>query len=292
MPDGDFFWNACRTYTAFSNRTVYTSIRVSVVRLDDLQDARTKPLPRLRRRRGTAELRDTESVPHVFLDRRRKAQEIALGGPDPVQRLLVGSRDTSHVTLSQFWYNHASCMSVDPRLDVLPTFQITTITPGTETTLVGGIFSRPESVAVGNRGWLFVSETESSIADIITLGGGAAGLDIPNWSMTRHIQEAAVLPWLDARWQARDLAFLLDDTKEWRRVQYRPTDAVVFAKPTMRCGQCGWTGSAGADMSTCPKCSGTLSEQVIFGNQEAAFRSTLTRASLRLGPDSGTMITA
>src|SRR5215204_3327847 len=25
MPDGDFFWNACRTYTAFSNRTVYTA---------------------------------------------------------------------------------------------------------------------------------------------------------------------------------------------------------------------------------------------------------------------------
>src|SRR5438034_5790036 len=25
MPDGDFFWNECRTYTAFSNRTVYTA---------------------------------------------------------------------------------------------------------------------------------------------------------------------------------------------------------------------------------------------------------------------------
>src|SRR5688572_5964789 len=25
MPDGDFFWNACSTYTAFSNRTVYTA---------------------------------------------------------------------------------------------------------------------------------------------------------------------------------------------------------------------------------------------------------------------------
>jgi hypothetical protein len=48
------------------------------VRLDDLQDARTEPLPRLRRERGTAELRDTESVAHVLLDRRRNAQEIAL----------------------------------------------------------------------------------------------------------------------------------------------------------------------------------------------------------------------
>jgi hypothetical protein len=78
MPDGDFFWNAWRTYTAFSNRTVYRSIRVSVVRLDDLQHARTEPLPGLRCRRSTAELRDTESVAHVLLDRRRKAQEIAL----------------------------------------------------------------------------------------------------------------------------------------------------------------------------------------------------------------------
>src|SRR5829696_9759248 len=25
MPDGDFFWNVCRTYTAVSNRTVYTA---------------------------------------------------------------------------------------------------------------------------------------------------------------------------------------------------------------------------------------------------------------------------
>src|SRR6185436_18036983 len=69
---------------------------VSVVRLDDLQNARTEPLPRLRRRRGTAELRDPESVAHVLLDRRRKAQEIALRGPDPVQRFLVGTQDTSH----------------------------------------------------------------------------------------------------------------------------------------------------------------------------------------------------
>jgi hypothetical protein len=100
MPDGDFFWNACRTYTAFSNRNrVHRSIRVSVVRLDDLQHARTEPLPRLRRRRGTAELRDTESVAHVLLDRRRKAQEIALRGPHPMQRFLVGSQDTSHLTI-------------------------------------------------------------------------------------------------------------------------------------------------------------------------------------------------
>ena len=85
------------------------------MRLDDLQHARTESLPRLRRRRGSTELRDAEGVPHVLLNRRGKAEEIALGGPDPVQRFLLGSRDTSHVILSQFWYNHASCMSVGPR---------------------------------------------------------------------------------------------------------------------------------------------------------------------------------
>src|SRR2546426_175906 len=35
-------------------------------------------------------------------------------------------------------------------------------------------------------------------------------------TMTRHLHEGAVLPWLDSRWQARDLAFLLDGTKEWQ----------------------------------------------------------------------------
>lgn len=163
-------------------------------------------------------------------------------------------------------------MSMDPRLDILPRFQVSEIRPGTETTLVTGIFSRPEYVAIEDRGWLFVSETESSIADIITLDDDAAGLDVPNWSMTDHLHEGAVLPWLDSRWQARDLAFLLDETREWQRVKYRATDAVGFAKKTLRCVQCGWTGSAtGTDLQTCPKCSSQLKEVEIFGNREAAF---------------------
>src|SRR5438876_12357465 len=40
------------------------SIRVSVVRFDDLRHARTGPLPRLCRRRRSAELRDAEGVSH------------------------------------------------------------------------------------------------------------------------------------------------------------------------------------------------------------------------------------
>jgi hypothetical protein len=36
------------------------------------------------------------SVPHVLLDHRWKAQKVALGRPDPVQRRLVGGRNTTH----------------------------------------------------------------------------------------------------------------------------------------------------------------------------------------------------
>src|SRR5262249_22122494 len=60
---------------------------------------RTETFPRLRRWRRSAELRDAESVPHVVLHRRGKAQKVALGRPDPVQRLLVGGRDTTHFTI-------------------------------------------------------------------------------------------------------------------------------------------------------------------------------------------------
>src|SRR5687768_11136417 len=78
---------------------IYGSIGVAVMRLYDLQNARTETLPRLRGRRCAAELCDPESVAHVLLDRRRKAQEIALGRPDPMQRSLVGSQDTSHLRI-------------------------------------------------------------------------------------------------------------------------------------------------------------------------------------------------
>ena len=71
---------------------VHRSIRLAVVRLDDLQHARPEPLPRLRCRHRSPELRDAEGITHVLLDRSGKAQKIALGGADPMQRFLVGSR--------------------------------------------------------------------------------------------------------------------------------------------------------------------------------------------------------
>ena len=142
-------------------------------------------------------------------------------------------------------------MSVDSRLDILPKFQIRAISPGAETTLVTGTFTRAECVAIEDRGWLFVSETESSIADILTLESKLAGLAVPNWSM---------------------VAFLLDGTREWQRIKYEATDAVVFAKKTLRCTECGWTGDvSGTPLQGCPKCSSKLKEVEIFGNREAAF---------------------
>src|SRR5262249_46546036 len=98
-------------------------------------------------------------------------------------------------------------MSTDPRLQILPQFQIRGITLGAESALITGPFSRIEGIAVGDRGWLFVSETESSIADIVTLDSESAGLDVRNWSMTDHLHQGAILPWLNWCWQARDLAF-------------------------------------------------------------------------------------
>jgi hypothetical protein len=163
-------------------------------------------------------------------------------------------------------------MTLDPRLDVLPKFHVRTIAQANaESMLVSGTFSRPEQIAFDDRGWLFVSETESTIADVVSVDGTGASLDVPNWAMTDHVHEGATLPWLDSRWQARDLAFLLDRTREWQLVKHKATDAVVFAKRVLRCEQCGWTGDVGAGLRACPKCSSDLKETEIFGNHEAAF---------------------
>jgi hypothetical protein len=162
-------------------------------------------------------------------------------------------------------------MTTDSRLEILPRFQVQVINRGIEAALITGTFSRVEGITVDARGWLFVSESESSIADVVTLQGQLAGLDVPNWSMTEHVRVGATLPWLDSRWQARDVAFLLDRAKEWQRVKYQATDAVVFAKKVLRCARCGWTGNPGAQLHVCPKCSNDLKDGEIFGNQEAAF---------------------
>jgi len=164
-------------------------------------------------------------------------------------------------------------MSLDPRLELLPRFHVRTVAPADEESmLVSGIFSRPEHIGLGDRGWLFVSETESSIADVVHFDEGSASLDVPNWSMSGHVQKDAVFPWRDQRWQARDVAFMLDKNRRWQRVNYKATDAVVFARNTLLCAKCGWTGDpARTGLPACPLCSGELKQVEIFGDQEAAF---------------------
>jgi hypothetical protein len=97
MPDGDFFWNVCRTYTAFSNRTVYTA-RYALPSCDSTISSTPGPRPFHGFAVGAVppNCAMPRAFTHVLFDARGKAQEIALGGPDPVQRFLVGSRDASH----------------------------------------------------------------------------------------------------------------------------------------------------------------------------------------------------
>src|SRR5207244_11000732 len=85
---------------AFSNGTVYTA-RYAFPSCDSTSSSTpgAEAFPWLRRRRGSTELSDAESVPHVVLDRRWKAQKVALRRPDPMQRLLVGSQNTTHFTI-------------------------------------------------------------------------------------------------------------------------------------------------------------------------------------------------
>jgi hypothetical protein len=75
---------------------------------------------------------------------------------------------------------------VNEKLDVLPRFLIQDIVAGDSNTFVDGAFSRRGAATVGDRGWLFVSETESTIGDIVALSDRAARLDVPNWSDARE----------------------------------------------------------------------------------------------------------
>ena len=78
------------------------SIRIALVRLDDLHHARTQPLPRFRRRGYASELRDAKGIPDVVLYPLRELEQIPLGRSDPVQRLLAHSQDAAHTRIIPF----------------------------------------------------------------------------------------------------------------------------------------------------------------------------------------------
>jgi hypothetical protein len=64
-------------------------------------------------------------------------------------------------------------MTLDSRLEVLPRFHVRTVAPANaESTVVSGMFSRPEEITIDDRGWLYVSETQLTIADVLSLDSG------------------------------------------------------------------------------------------------------------------------
>jgi hypothetical protein len=84
MPFGDFFWNACNTYRAFSNFTVYHCPEgVAPVIFDDLKNSRALAFPRLCLGMLPAKLRDAESNAHFVLHASGKSSRSFLA--DPIQ---------------------------------------------------------------------------------------------------------------------------------------------------------------------------------------------------------------
>src|SRR5437667_3302330 len=99
MPDGDFFWNACRTYTAFSNRTVYTA-RNAFPSCDSTTSRTPGPSPFQGFAVGAV-------PPNCAIPRALPMSSLTAAGKltksrfeDPTQcRFLVGSQDTSHLKI-------------------------------------------------------------------------------------------------------------------------------------------------------------------------------------------------
>jgi len=99
--DGDFSGTRGERTGLLEPNRVNGAIRVSVVRLDDLQYARTSPFT-ASPSSGPTELRNTEGVSHVFLTATGKLKKSRLEDPTQCSG-SVRSQDTSHHRLSQFW---------------------------------------------------------------------------------------------------------------------------------------------------------------------------------------------
>jgi hypothetical protein len=132
------------------------------------------------------------------------------------------------------------------KLDILPRFTIRNISPvKDDSVVIEGTFTRPDQIAVGDSGWLFATDSDWPLADVMSKEEHAARLRVMSSSITSPLETGTSLPWLSDRWNARDVAFLMDSTKRWRRVEYHATDMVVFGQK--------------------------FSGEEIFGNQEAVF---------------------
>ena len=116
MPDGDFFWNACKTYTAFSNRTVYTA-RYAFPSCDSRISNTPGPSPL----RGFAvgavppNCAMPRALPMSSLTAAGKLIKSRLEDPIQCRGFSSAARTRRTLSLSQFWYNHASARSSDFR---------------------------------------------------------------------------------------------------------------------------------------------------------------------------------
>ena len=160
---------------------------------------------------------------------------------------------------------------MNSKLDVLPRFTIRNISPVStpeDNVIVDGTFAPAERIRAGDRGWLFATDTDWPLADVVSLDADAARLDVHGWTITSPLEAGLSLPWLSIYWNARDVAFLMDPSKQWRRVEYQATDAVRFAQKDLKCVRCDRVVDAAHPTSECPWCGGKLVPYEMFGEEE------------------------
>lgn len=77
--------------------------------------------------------------------------------------------------------------------------------------------------------WLYAGD-DSVIGDLEELdpATGAAVFWAPYWTPESPAQPGAVLPWLDAYWQAYHVSMIVDPTNAWRREAFVASDAQYF----------------------------------------------------------------
>src|SRR5580765_8106396 len=108
MPDGDFFWNAWRTYTAFSNRTVYTA-RYAFPSCDSTTSSTPGPSPFQGFAVGAVP--PNCAMPRAFpmssLTAAGKLRKSRLEDPTQCNGFSSAARTRRTPRLSQFWDNRA-----------------------------------------------------------------------------------------------------------------------------------------------------------------------------------------
>src|SRR5687767_1867161 len=104
MPDGRLLLEGVQHVdSALEPHGVHRPIGVPVVRLDHFQDARAEALLRLRRRGRSAELRDAESVAHVFCTAFGKSRRYRVEDPTQCSGFSPEAGTRRTVTIFHFW---------------------------------------------------------------------------------------------------------------------------------------------------------------------------------------------